>query len=69
MWTLEAPGPECGPVIGLPHELGVSQVAGSVPYAIAFIEQDPGKDRTIQRRSGSPRNLDDEGAGMTWAPA
>ena len=23
MRTLEAPGPECGPVIGLPRELGV----------------------------------------------
>ena len=41
MRTLEAPGPECGPVIGLPLELGVRRkLLARFPYAIVFIEQD-----------------------------
>lgn len=38
MQTLEAPGPECGPVIGLPRELGVRRkLLGRFPYAIVFV--------------------------------
>jgi plasmid stabilization system protein ParE len=41
MQTLETPGPECGPVIGLPRELGVRRkLLARFPYAIVFIEQD-----------------------------
>lgn len=47
---------------------GRRKLLARFPYAIVFVEQDPGKDRTIRRRSG-PRDLDAEGAGMTWAPA
>ena len=37
--TLEAPGPECGPVIGLPSELGVRRkLLVRFPYAIVFVE-------------------------------
>jgi toxin ParE1/3/4 len=37
--TLVAPGPECGPVIGLPRELGVRRkLLGRFPYAVVFIE-------------------------------
>jgi plasmid stabilization system protein ParE len=39
MKTLESPGPECGPVIGLPRELGVRRkLLNRFPYAIVFIE-------------------------------
>jgi toxin ParE1/3/4 len=39
MDTLEAPGPECGPVIGLPPELGVRRkLLSRFPYAIVFVE-------------------------------
>ena len=39
--TLESPGPECGPVIGLPRELGARRkLLARFPYAIVFIEQD-----------------------------
>lgn len=35
MRTLEAPGPECGPVLGLPNELGVRRkLLVRFPYAI-----------------------------------
>jgi len=38
--TVEAPGSECGPVIGLPA-LGVGRkLLARFPYAIVFIEQD-----------------------------
>jgi plasmid stabilization system protein ParE len=41
MRTLETPGPECGPVIGLPAELGVRRkLLDRFPHAIVFIEQD-----------------------------
>jgi toxin ParE1/3/4 len=41
MQTLEAPGPECGAVIGLPRELGVRRkLLARFPYAIVFIEHD-----------------------------
>ena len=41
MRTLEAPGPECGPVIGLPRELGVRRkLLARFPYAIVFVEGD-----------------------------
>ena len=41
MWTLEAPGPECGPIIGLPPELGVRRkLLVRFPYAIVFVEGD-----------------------------
>jgi toxin ParE1/3/4 len=41
MRTLEAPGPECGPVIGLPRELGVRRkLLVRFPYAIVFVEGD-----------------------------
>jgi toxin ParE1/3/4 len=40
MNTLEAPGPECGYVIGLPRELGVRRkLLTRFPYAIVFLEQ------------------------------
>jgi hypothetical protein len=40
MRTLEAPGPECGSVIGLPRELGVRRkVLARFPYAIVFVER------------------------------
>ena len=39
MKTLEAPGPECRPVIGLPRELGVRRkLLARFPYAVVFIE-------------------------------
>jgi hypothetical protein len=39
--TLENPGPECGPVIGLPPELGVRRkLLSRFPYAIVFVEGD-----------------------------
>lgn len=39
--TLEAPGPECGAVIGLPRELGVRRkLLVRFPYAIVFVEAD-----------------------------
>jgi toxin ParE1/3/4 len=38
---LGAPGPECGPVIGLPIELSVRRkLLSRFPYAIVFIETD-----------------------------
>jgi plasmid stabilization system protein ParE len=41
MRTLEAPGPECGPVVGLPPELGVRRkLLVRFPYAIVFVEDD-----------------------------
>ncbi|MBP9206889.1 MAG: hypothetical protein KBG28_23155 [Kofleriaceae bacterium] len=41
MGTLEAPGPECGLVVGLPRELGVRRkLLTRFPYAIVFIEGD-----------------------------
>lgn len=41
MRTLEVPGPECGPVIGLPRELGVRRkLLVRFPYAIVFVEGD-----------------------------
>jgi plasmid stabilization system protein ParE len=41
MRTLETPGPECGPVIGLPRELGVRRkLLARFPYAIVFVEAD-----------------------------
>lgn len=41
MRTLEAPGPECGHVIGLPRELGVRRkLLVRFPYAIVFVEGD-----------------------------
>ncbi|HET9624062.1 MAG TPA: type II toxin-antitoxin system RelE/ParE family toxin [Kofleriaceae bacterium] len=37
--TLESPGPECGPVIGLPTELGVRRkLLARFPYAVVFVE-------------------------------
>jgi plasmid stabilization system protein ParE len=37
--TLEAPGPECGPVVGLPRDLGVRRkLLARFPYAIVFVE-------------------------------
>ena len=37
--TLEAPGPECGSVIGLPRDLGVRRkLLLRFPYAIVFVE-------------------------------
>jgi toxin ParE1/3/4 len=37
--TLEAPGPECGPVVGLPRDLGVRRkLLVRFPYAIVFVE-------------------------------
>ncbi|HEX3758032.1 MAG TPA: hypothetical protein VHW23_04980 [Kofleriaceae bacterium] len=37
--TLEAPGPECGPVTGLPRELGVRRkLLARFPYAVVFVE-------------------------------
>jgi toxin ParE1/3/4 len=39
--TLEAPGPQCGPVIGLPRELGVRRkLLVRFPYAIVFVESE-----------------------------
>jgi toxin ParE1/3/4 len=39
--TLDAPGPECGPVIGLPPALGVRRkLLSRFPYAIVFVESD-----------------------------
>jgi toxin ParE1/3/4 len=39
--TLESPGPECGPVIGLPRELGIRRkLLVRFPYAIVFVEGD-----------------------------
>ena len=39
--TLEAPGPECGPVIGLPRELGVKRkLLERFPYSVVFVETD-----------------------------
>jgi plasmid stabilization system protein ParE len=36
--ALEEPGPECGPVIGLPRELGVKRkLLERFPYAIVFV--------------------------------
>lgn len=41
MRTLEAPGPECGLVIGLPRDLGVRrELLVRFPYAIEFVEGD-----------------------------
>lgn len=41
MQTLGAPGPACGPVIGLPRELGVRRkLLVRFPYAIVFVEGD-----------------------------
>ena len=41
MRTLQAPGPECGPVIGLPRELGLRrELLARFPYAIVFVESD-----------------------------
>jgi len=39
MRALEAPGPECGPVLGLPRQLGVRRkLLARFPYAIIFVE-------------------------------
>jgi toxin ParE1/3/4 len=39
--SLEEAGPECGPVIGLPRELGVRRkLLARFPYAIVFVEGD-----------------------------
>lgn len=39
--ALAEPGPECGPVIGLPRELGVRRkLLLRFPYAIVFLEGD-----------------------------
>lgn len=39
MRTLETPGPECGPVIGLRRELGIRRkLLVRFPYAIVFVE-------------------------------
>jgi len=39
--SLEAPGPECGPVIGLPRELGVRRkLLARFPYSVVFVEGD-----------------------------
>jgi len=41
MGALDEPGPECGPVIGLPPELGVRRkLLSRFPYAIVFVEGD-----------------------------
>ncbi len=41
MHTLSAPGPECGPVIGLPREPGVRRkLLVRFPYAIVFVESE-----------------------------
>jgi len=41
MQTLDAPGPECGHVIGLARELGVRRkLLARFPYAIVFVESD-----------------------------
>ena len=41
MDTLDDPGPECGPVIGLPPELGVRRkLLSRFPYTIVFVESD-----------------------------
>ncbi len=38
---LANPGPECGPVIGLPRELGVRRkLLARFPYAVVFVERD-----------------------------
>ncbi len=40
MRTLEAPGPECGPVLGLPPELGVRRkLLVRFLYAIMFVTE------------------------------
>ena len=37
--ALAEPGPECGPVIGLPPELGVRRkLLSRFPYAVVFVE-------------------------------
>lgn len=39
--TLEAPGPECGPVIGLSREIGVRRkLLVRFPFAVVFVEGD-----------------------------
>jgi plasmid stabilization system protein ParE len=39
--ALDAPGPECGHVIGLPRQLGVRRkLLARFPYAIVFVESD-----------------------------
>ncbi|HEY0195564.1 MAG TPA: hypothetical protein VGC42_30830 [Kofleriaceae bacterium] len=39
--TLVAPGPECGPIIGVAPELGIRRkLLSRFPYAIVFIETD-----------------------------
>ncbi len=39
--SLESPGPECRPVIGVPRELGVRRKRlARFPYAIVFVEGD-----------------------------
>jgi plasmid stabilization system protein ParE len=39
--ALDEPGPECGPVIGLPRELGVRRkLLSRFPYAVVFVEGD-----------------------------
>lgn len=41
MDTLDNPGPECGPVIGVPATLGVRRkLLSRFPYAIVFVEGD-----------------------------
>ncbi len=38
--SLEEPGPECGPVIGLPRELDVRRkLLSRFPYAVVFVER------------------------------
>ncbi len=39
--SLKEPGPECGPVIGLPRELGVRRkLLSRFPYAVVFVERE-----------------------------
>jgi toxin ParE1/3/4 len=39
--ALEVPGPECGPVLGLPRELGIRRkLLRRFPYAIVFVESE-----------------------------
>ena len=39
--SLAEPGPECGPVIGLPRELGTRRkLLSRFPYAVVFVEMD-----------------------------
>jgi hypothetical protein len=54
--TLEAPGPECGPVIGLPRDLGVRRkLLVRFPYAIADLKKEQ-DDLDYKRNNSSDEN-------------